>query len=492
MYCASSTSDTALPQASSSVLQGLSEEEFDLFCVLILNLVDATISDPEGPIASFKDIIEEEEKRRIKSQQRAPRKVKVSQRKRFSEVINDDFPDVTFRRLFRMGRESFLKFCSIIRTEAGDDEFRPEITIEKHNSAHRGAVKRSGGAICGEVRVAIFIRLMAGASYLDLMLIFDLSHESIFRSFHMVIGWIHRSFKYPLVEALEKEDVEFFNQVALDFSYSASDGLFKNCIGALDGWAVKIKRPVPADHLRDPGAYFCRKGFFALNCQAICDFHKRITWISSRHIGSCHDSVAFTDTKLYGKLQEKSDFLLRNSFFIVGDSAYNQESFLLVPYPRPGPQSMEDSYNYYHSNCRIRIECSFGEIVMRWGIFWRTLNFDIDQVGDIISSAALVHNFIVDERVEEDHKYVTNFNQRDVDEAARHATQVDIEECVAFVSDNNEPRPSGRPTSHSVRSKEIGTRIRDSLCLSLDSYGLRRPMQPGFKINNCGMIYMDY
>jgi hypothetical protein len=68
-----------------------------------------------------------------------------------------------------------------------------------------------------------------------LMLIFDLS---IFRSFHMVIGWIHRSFKNHLVEALEKEDAEYFNKVILVISYSASHGLCKNCTGAWDGWAV--------------------------------------------------------------------------------------------------------------------------------------------------------------------------------------------------------------------------------------------------------------
>jgi hypothetical protein len=35
---------------------------------------------------------------------------------------------------------------------------------------------------------------------------------------------------------------------------------------------------------------------------------------------------------------------------------------------------------------------------MRWGIFWRTLHFDLQLVGDIVMAAALMHNFIVDER----------------------------------------------------------------------------------------------
>ena len=71
---------------------------------------------------------------------------------------------------------------------------------------------------------------------------------------------------------------------------------------------------------------------------------------------------------------------------------------------------MEDSYNHYHSNCRIRIECSFGEIVMRWGNFWKTLTFDLEQVGGIISSAGLLHNFIVDERCQEDSLLISTFS----------------------------------------------------------------------------------
>jgi hypothetical protein len=66
--------------------------------------------------------------------------------------------------------------------------------------------------------------------------------------------------------------------------------------------------------------------------------------VSSRHIGSCHDSVAFTDTKLYGLLQKKTDFLVKQGYFIDGDSAYNMESFLLVPYLQPSPSSMEDMH----------------------------------------------------------------------------------------------------------------------------------------------------
>jgi Plant transposon protein len=46
---------------------------------------------------------------------------------------------------------------------------------------------------------------------------------------------------------------------------------------------------------------------------------------------------------------------------------------------------------------RIYIECAFGELVMRWGIFWRTLMFELPKkTTKIIQVCMLLHNFIID------------------------------------------------------------------------------------------------
>ena len=62
-----------------------------------------------------------------------------------------------------------------------------------------------------------------------------------------------------------------------------------------------------------------------------------------------------------------------------------------APYDDTKPGPVEDTY------C-IRIECSFGEIIIKFGIFWCTLCFDKKQTGDIINAAGLLHNFILEER----------------------------------------------------------------------------------------------
>lgn len=62
-----------------------------------------------------------------------------------------------------------------------------------------------------------------------------------------------------------------------------------------------------------------------------------------------------------------------------------------------------------------------GELIMRWGIFWRTLQFDVLKVGHIIKAAMLLHNFIVNEREangfrEEDAAFFHEFSLRDQDQ----------------------------------------------------------------------------
>ena len=67
------------------------------------------------------------------------------------------------------------------------------------------------------------------------------------------------------------------------------------------------------------------------------------------------------------------DYLYEHGLYILGDSAYSLESFLLCPYLQPMSKSAEDAFNFYHFSARITVECAFGEIDLRWGIFWKRL-----------------------------------------------------------------------------------------------------------------------
>jgi hypothetical protein len=298
-----------------------------------------------------------------RNRQRRNKETPQPSRRTFHD-ITQRMSEKAFQRTFRMQRKSFYKLCALIANSIGDVQFKSETCSRDKKNTHN-ATKFRGGEISGELRLGLLLRLMAGSSYLDLLMIYGVSQGVVYQSFQTVTGWVNQTLKFSLVEALKNEDINYLRQLSNAFSVD-SDGKYNGCFGSVDGLAVKIKQPTLTELLRDAGAYFSRKGFFALNCQAICDVHKRILWISSRHIGSSHDSRAFKDTQLYDLLIEKKDFLKEHQLFLVGDSAYDLESFLLIPHDDPSPLSPEDAYNYYHSNCRIRIECCFGELIMRY------------------------------------------------------------------------------------------------------------------------------
>ena len=71
-----------------------------------------------------------------------------------------------------------------------------------------------------------------------------------------------------------------------------------------------------------------------------------------------------------------ADELHEKGLYLVGDSAYSLRSFLLCPYDNAASGSIEDNFNFYLSSQRIYVECAFGEVDRRFGIFgalWKDL-----------------------------------------------------------------------------------------------------------------------
>ena len=106
----------------------------------------------------------------------------------------------------------------------------------------RAHKKTSGGFICGEVRLAITLRMLAGASYLDILCIFGVSSKNIHKKFeHVLKYWLCNNsiYKYKLSDILQNEQ-DMYN-VSKFFASGRSGGILAGVIGALDGWLFKIQ-----------------------------------------------------------------------------------------------------------------------------------------------------------------------------------------------------------------------------------------------------------
>ena len=50
---------------------------------------------------------------------------------------------------------------------------------------------------------------------------------------------------------------------------------------------------------------------------------------------------------------------------------------------------------FFHSIARITVECTFGEIDICWRIFWKRINFSLDNIAFIMEGVIHLHNYLV-------------------------------------------------------------------------------------------------
>ncbi|KAL7464249.1 hypothetical protein ACHAXS_004587, partial [Conticribra weissflogii] len=238
----------------------------------------------------------------------------------------------------------------------------------------------TGSIVSGETKIAISLRLLAGGSYLDISVLFGISTRHIFRIFHEVVNQWFLDDHFMRIDGIGYcMDDNRMENVAGKFC-EESNGVFAGCIGALDGWLVKIKKPsVKRDGVQNPGSYYSSKGFYGVNVQDIVSHDKMILYRNILHHGAEHDSTAFKNGLLGKWLSKNWQSLNDKGFYFIGDSAYALKSFLITPFDNAIHGTSEDNFNFFLSLLRIKVECTFGDIDLRWGIFWRPLSFTLAQ-----------------------------------------------------------------------------------------------------------------
>ncbi|MFK5281877.1 transposase family protein, partial [Lacticaseibacillus paracasei] len=83
---------------------------------------------------------------------------------------------------------------------------------------------------------------------------------------------------------------------------------------------------------------------------------------------------------------------LPNGYYIIGDSAYNATEHLLPIFCGQDRKNVKnDAWNYYASQLRIRIEMSFGLMVMKWQFLRRPLCIKYDNIPKALNSIARLH-----------------------------------------------------------------------------------------------------
>ena len=311
------------------------------------------------------------------------------------------------------------------------------------------------------------LRYLAGGSYIDI-------------SFHHAVSfsYFYKSL-WDVLEAIDHvEDVDFgadnlseLKRRAAAFE-SRTEGAIQGCVGALDGLCVKIQEPTLADSPQ-PSNFHCRKGFFCMNLQAICDNDYLFVYKAMNCIGSTHDSTAFECSSLSRWLQAHG---LPDDHWIAADDAYKCCEYLLTPFPGKGLSKDKDAFNFYQSSARIRIEQAFGMLVRRFGILWRPIEAGLARVPLIVSACIKLHNICTRAMLDANGSLGQGtFESPPSDPSGQRGGDyllgdIPAPTLVSDVVEENTSRRRGRESSE----------IRDVLRLHMQRLGFERPLTSSY------------
>ncbi|XP_031346743.1 putative nuclease HARBI1 isoform X2 [Photinus pyralis] len=198
-----------------------------------------------------------------------------------------------------------------------------------------------------------------------------------------VLGY---TIQFPEGEAEKNQEKQLFIGI----------GGFPGIIGCIDGTQIAIVAP-KTEHPEMPGViFYCRKQYYSLNVQIICNAQLKITNINARFPGSVHDSAIWQTSLVRRHLVNNYVGNRNQTTYLLGDSGYPLEPWLLTPIANPLTDA-ERQFNRRHINIRNTVERTIGVLKQRFRccLKHRTLHYSPERAAHIIYSAAILHNLCI-------------------------------------------------------------------------------------------------
>ena len=314
----------------------------------------------------------------------------TTRRKRRSvRDVHNELGRNLFRRAYRMHIETLFDLYQAIKSNL--------FLVLKYKTDRKSA---PNGRIHPSVRLASALRIFAGGEAPDICSTFGISktvvHDSVSQVTEAVNMTENLAIKFPSDHTEQKA-------IAQGFKEKSTIGL-DTCVSPVDGMLIWMHKPWDAE-CKQAGVgskkFFCgRKKKFGLNMQGSCDHLYRFTNISIRFPAATSDFLAF-EASPFRQLLETSGFLAEG-LCLFGDNAYVNKSYMATPYTNVPAGDSRDSYNFFHSQLRITIECAFGILVSRWGLLRKPMpaKFTIKKIVSIVECLCRLHNFLINVKKE--------------------------------------------------------------------------------------------
>ncbi|XP_018909951.2 putative nuclease HARBI1 [Bemisia tabaci] len=160
-------------------------------------------------------------------------------------------------------------------------------------------------------------------------------------------------------------------------------------IGAIDGTLICIKPPILNEE-----QFFSRKQSHSINTQIICDSNLKILNVNPRHGGATNDAFIWKHSTVFQYLR---DLVINQGVpyvWLLGDSGYPLQPWLLTPIVGADPDSPQGRYTKAHILARNTVERVNGVLKQKWRCVKkdRVLHYDPAAARKIINCCAILHN----------------------------------------------------------------------------------------------------
>lgn len=174
---------------------------------------------------------------------------------------------------------------------------------------------------------------------------------------------------------------------------------FPNCIGAIDGKHIAIKKP--------PGSgsyYFNYKKFFSIVLMAVVNANYEFLMADVGVNGRVSNGGVIAVTEFGQRLADSTLNLPepqaivpngnRMPFVFVADDAFAMSENLLKPYGGERLDHNQQVFNYRLSRARRVSENAFGILSTRFGIFRSPIQLAPDKAATVTLTCCYLHNFL--------------------------------------------------------------------------------------------------
>ena len=158
---------------------------------------------------------------------------------------------------------------------------------------------------------------------------------------------------------------------------------FPHVAGCVDGTFIPIYSP----H-KNPEQFVNRHQQFSLNCQLCVNHRGALTHLSCRWPGSVHDIRIFHESHL----QEVMDLGLLGHRYLLGDSGYQLQSNMMVPYV-PANTEEKEYFNTCLSKTRCKVECVIGMLKKKFACLATPIHYQPAEVCHIVKACGFLWNF---------------------------------------------------------------------------------------------------